>query len=224
MKPGKSVLLFFALLLFECIPLSAGDVVGKVTLQKPVDEESVIISRALIRRYAGKHDNHGTSDGKKSEEVVVFVEDAAMPPGYRPPTDAKLDQVDQTFIPHVLPVVVGTKVEFPNNDTVYHNVFSFSGIRTFDLGRYPTGKSKSVTFDKPGVVKVYCDIHPHMSAFILVLKNPYFAKCDESGRFVIKNVPAGRYKLNVWYGRLPDERVEITVPESGRVEVDLTFP
>jgi plastocyanin len=226
MKSQKIVLLtlFLALLQFESLPLSAGDVTGKVTLNKPVDEESVIISRALIRRYAGKHVSHEPSGGEDYEQVVVFFEDAAPPPDYRPESVAKLDQVGQTFIPHVLPIVVGTKVQFPNNDTVYHNVFSFSEAKTFDLGRYPTGKSRSVTFSKPGVVKVYCDIHPHMSAFILVLKNPYFARCDKNGNFVIKDVPAGRFKLNVWYGRLPDENVEIIVPESGQVEKNLTFP
>ena len=93
-----------------------------------------------------------------------------------------MDQRDQTFVPHVLAITVGTTVEFPNSDLTFHNVFSLSKTKSFDLGRYSRGKSKSVRFDRPGVVQVFCDIHSHMSAFILVFAHRYFAVTDRAGR------------------------------------------
>src|SRR6266571_5547426 len=103
------------------------------------------------------------------------------------------------FRPLVLPVMVGSTVDFPNNDDLFHNVFSYSQAKEFDLGRYPRGQKKSIKFDKPGIVKVYCDIHSYMYATILVLKNPFFAVPDEEGNYHIDNIPEGVYTLNFWY-------------------------
>ena len=102
-----------------------------------------------------------------------------------------MDQRDQTFVPHVLAITVGTIVDFPNSDLTFHNVFSLSKTKSFDLGRYSRGQSKSVRFDRPGVVQVFCDIHSHMSAYILVFAHRYFAVTDEAGRFTIAGVPPG---------------------------------
>ncbi len=112
-----------------------------------------------------------------------------------------LDQRDLMFYPHVLPIQQGTTVVFPNNDDVYHNVFSYSKPGQFDLGRYPQGQFRTVRFDTPGIVRIYCDIHAHMNAVILVLENPYFTSPDESGDYSIPDVPAGRYTVHFWYGR-----------------------
>ncbi|MFM2294141.1 MAG: hypothetical protein RLZZ350_554 [Verrucomicrobiota bacterium] len=125
------------------------------------------------------------------------------------------------FSPHVLPVLVGTKVEWPNNDTVYHNVFSMSEAATFDLGLYKHGdKPQSVTFDKPGRVDVFCSIHANMNCIILALDNPYFAPTDGRNHYLIANVPAGTYKLKAWHERVPSQVKEVTVPEKGEVRVD----
>ena len=102
---------------------------------------------------------------------------------------ARMDQKNETFIPHVLAIVAGTTVDFPNSDPTYHNVFSLSKTQRFDLGRYAAGRSKAVRFDQPGIVRVFCDIHSHMSAFILVFAHRYFAVTDEDGRYRIDNVP-----------------------------------
>src|SRR5256885_9303531 len=106
---------------------------------------------------------------------------------------ARLDQRHETFVPHVLAIMAGTVVDFPNSDSTYHNVFSLSKTQRFDLGRYPQGHFKSVRFDRPGVVRVFCDIHSHMSAFILVFSHPYFATTDTDGRYRIDNIPGGTY-------------------------------
>lgn len=132
-----------------------------------------------------------------------------------PPENPRMAQKDFAFHPRVLPVLVGTTVDFPNQDDLYHNVFSFSSTKKFDLGRYPSGESKGQTFDKPGLVKIYCEIHDHMRAFILVLQNPYFAVTDEQGGYAIRNIPPGRYRLKVWQEDSKEASKEIVV-ESGR--------
>jgi plastocyanin len=114
------------------------------------------------------------------------------------PGRARLDQRGQQFIPRVLAITVGSTVELPNNDTTFHNAFSLAPSRTFDLGRYPPGRTKSVRFDQPGIVPVFCDIHSHMSAYVLVFSHPFFAVTDEAGRYTISGVPAGTYVLAIW--------------------------
>ena len=111
---------------------------------------------------------------------------------------AVLDQRNETFVPHVLAITAGTTVDFPNSDHIYHNVFSLSKTERFDLGRYAKGKSKSVRFDQPGIVRVFCEIHSHMNAFILVFAHPYFAMTDSDGRYRIDNVPPGNYSVIAW--------------------------
>lgn len=136
-------------------------------------------------------------------------------------TRASLDQKDEAFLPYVLPIAVGTIVDFPNRDRTYHNVFSLSRVKSFDLGRYARGQSKSVRFDHPGVVRVFCDIHSHMSAYILVFAHRFFAATDPEGRYHIDGVTPGSYELSVWTdGRVRETR-PVRVPEGGgAVEAD----
>jgi plastocyanin len=136
----------------------------------------------------------------------------------------KVAQKGAVFSPHVLPVLAGTKVEWPNNDDIFHNVFSMSDARQFDLGLYKgPAPEKAVIFDQPGKVDVYCSIHADMHCVVLVLANPYFAKTDADGHYTITNVPPGNYKLKAWHERLPADSREITVPETGVTNVDFTL-
>jgi plastocyanin len=157
---------------------------------------------------------------------VVYLETA--PAGafeeMEPTRGAVMDQRHETFVPHVLAVRVGTVVEFPNSDSTYHNVFSLSRPRRFDLGRYAAGRSKSVRFDRPGVVRVFCDIHSHMSAFVLVFSHPFFDVTDADGRFRLDNVPPGAYTIVGWYEG--DVRVTrpVSVPPGGVAGVELAVP
>lgn len=137
---------------------------------------------------------------------------------------ATLDQRNETFVPHVLAVMVGTVVSFPNSDRTYHNVFSLSRAKRFDLGRYASGRSKSVRMDRPGVVRVFCDIHSHMNAFVLVFNHPFFDVTDPDGRFELPDVPPGTYTIVGWYEGEPRVTRTVTVPASGWGEVDLTVP
>ena len=134
-----------------------------------------------------------------------------------------MDQRNERFVPHVLAITTGTTVEFPNSDRIFHNVFSLSKPARFDLGRYPVGRSKSVRFDKPGIVRVFCDIHSHMNAFILVFSHPYFALTDEDGRYRIEDVPAGTYNVVAWHEGTTTPPRPVTVTERSRVELDFAL-
>jgi plastocyanin len=148
--------------------------------------------------------------------AVVYLETA--PRGafeVPPPGRAVLDQRDETFVPHVLAVTVGTTVDFPNSDRIFHNVFSLSKTKPFDLGRYPRGASRSVRFDRPGMVRVFCEIHSHMSAFVLVFAHRFFDTTDSSGRYAIEGVPPGTYSLAVWNEGEVRAARKVSVPEGG---------
>ncbi len=132
-----------------------------------------------------------------------------------------MDQRNETFVPHVLAVSAGTIVDFPNNDSTYHNVFSLSKTKRFDLGRYARGHSKSVRFDRPGIVRVFCDIHSHMSAFVLVFGHRYFATTDTDGTYRIDNIPPGTYTVAAWHeGDVRDTRTIVVPQQGGVVEQD----
>lgn len=162
-------------------------------------------------------------DVPDTRRAVVYLESAPSPAfDEREPVRMAMDQRNETFYPHVLAVTVGAVVDFPNSDSTYHNVFSLSKAKRFDLGRYARGKSKAVMFDKPGVVRVFCDIHSHMSAFILVFAHRYFAVTDEDGSYHIDNVPPGQYTVVAWNEAMPTETGRAQVPEGGG-EVELSF-
>jgi plastocyanin len=138
--------------------------------------------------------------GNGIAEAVVFVQDipgAAAPPAPRP--KAVMDQVHKQFVPHVLPVVVGTEVLFPNHDQIHHHVYSFSRTRTFEIPLYKGEPAQPVRFDKVGAVKLGCNIHDWMSAVILVVPTPYFAVTAADGSFTISGVAPGTYSLVAWH-------------------------
>lgn len=154
-------------------------------------------------------------EGNKLEDysnVVVFVDGLSV---------QKSNIVEQSipnlshkglkFTPRVLPIIKGSNVNFLNDDNIFHNVFSLSKAKTFDLGIYPAGSEKFLQFDQPGLVKVYCNIHPNMISNILVLNNSLFSKTDTYGNYLITNVPTGNFTLRVWYEQSSDIRREIKV-------------
>jgi plastocyanin len=157
--------------------------------------------------------------------VVLYVQRASVPDG-APLAHATMSQRDEQFVPHILPVTRGATVDFPNDDDVFHNVFSLSSAKTFDLGRFPKGSSKSDVFDKSGAVQVFCHIHSDMSAIVLVLDNPYFAVPSDAGRYVIENVPPGEYTVVGWHERIrPVSRtVRVTSGETARLDFNIPIP
>lgn len=156
---------------------------------------------------------------------VVYLETAPRSAfDEREPGHAAMDQRNETFVPHVLAVMVGTVVDFPNSDLIYHNVFSLSRAKRFDLGRYAAGKSKGVVMDRPGVIRVLCEIHSHMNAFVLVFNHPFFDITDADGRFELPSLPAGTYTVVGWYEGEARITRSVVVPSSGWSEVELVVP
>jgi plastocyanin len=150
-----------------------------------------------------------------AQPAVVYVETA---PGSFPPpaAHAHVDQQKMTFIPYLLPVVVGTTVDFLNHDSVNHNVFSPDG-ESYNLGTWPKGETRSYTFKKVGVYAQLCSIHPEMEAFVVVLPNAYYATTDKAGNFKIANVPDGHYVLKVFSKKLkkPEKDKKFPVDVTG---------
>ena len=178
---------------------------------------------------------------RSPEGVVIFIEKVGENKFEAPKESTVLDQKNLVFIPHVVPILMGTKVDFPNNDNVQHNVFSPSKAKKFNLGTYAAGETRSMVFDNPGVIAILCIVHAEMESFILALKNPYFAVTDKEGKFSIpndkamkaakvsekyKDLPAGKYILRTWHEskRLKTVVREVTVPEKGEVKVELSLP
>jgi len=121
---------------------------------------------------------------------------------------AQMIQKNKTFLPHVLPILVGTTVNFPNYDPIFHNAFSNYDGQVFDIGLYAPGTSRAIAFHREGVVRVFCNIHPSMSAVIVALKSPYFTATDQMGGFEIADVPSGSYRLHVFHERATEQTLD----------------
>jgi plastocyanin len=198
--------------------VATGTIRGAVTLPASTPGR-----RPSVSRPGGTSAADREQDALDRQTSVVYLDN--MPRGMAGEfveRKARLDQRGQRFVPHIVAIGIGGTVDFPNSDPFFHNVFSLSDVRSFDLGRYATGKSKTVRFDKPGVVRVFCDIHAHMSAFIFVFAHPYFDVTDGTGRYRIEGVPAGTHTLVLWNETIEPETRQVTVPDGGEVEVNLT--
>src|SRR5438034_6128442 len=161
-------------------------------------------------RVAGKivileKNNKPSSD---LSDAVLYLESPAAVATAANPATVEIAITDKKYAPHVVVIPVGSTVRFPNHDPFNHNVFSVSEPNSFDLGLYGRGEAKSHTFEHPGLVRVYCNVHPRMVAYVLVMENRYYAQPGNDGSFTIDNVPAGRYRLHVWHERIPSEVVK----------------
>jgi len=197
----------FLMIMFFSDPVIAGNIKGTIKAKGLRTPENILVYLTQAPR--------GAADLSK----VKFV----------------MDQRNLEFVPHVLPVLVGATVDFPNNDKVDHNVFSLSRTKKFNLGSYPAGQSKSVVFDKPGIVELRCDVHAEMAAYILVMKNPYFAVTDKQGHFEIpasshlkqigltgvEDLAPGKYFIKFWHEKLKTQKQAVIVPENGDVTIQL---
>jgi plastocyanin len=210
---------------FAQTPQHTGTVKGTVTVSRSDGLFEEIMEARALNRYEGH--GHTTAQPKPyglSEKAVVYIMSPVKGPKSQPPSiPPRIDQQDMMFRPLVLPVIAGTTVDFPNNDDVFHNVFSYSSPKEFDLGRYPIGKSRNVTFDRPGVVNVYCDIHAYMYATILVLENQFFTTPNDDGSYVINKVPEGTHEFGFWYGKKLIGSRMVTVKAGETAVVNLEY-
>jgi plastocyanin len=209
---------------------SAAAAEGAFAPQEPRAASGVIRGRVELRHAPAAGERPavaelgmpGPREPVDRRRSVVYLETAPQAAFETPPPGrAVLDQRNETFVPPVIAVTVGSTVEFPNSDRVYHNVFSLSKPRRFDLGRYPRGQSRSVVFDRPGVVRVFCEIHSHMSAYVLVFAHRFFAVTDADGRFRLDAVPPGSYTLALWNDGAVRARRELRVEALGTLELEL---
>jgi plastocyanin len=181
-----------AFLALAALPLAAANVTGKITFVTKRGQNPV------------------------AAETLVWIEPVSARAPRVAPSTFQITTRNKTLVPHVLAIPVGSTVTFPNDDPISHNLFSLSSNNAFDLGLYRRGAGKSQKFEFPGVVNVYCNVHPNMSAVIHVMATPYFAFADGNGSFSVTNVPAGKYRLVAWneQGGQGEVPVEIAVGAS----------
>ena len=170
--------------------------------------------------YAPRRVDGTVPSGPEIANVIVFVKNAPKPATLAP-TRASILQQNETFVPRVVAITLGSRVDFPNGDPFFHDVFSLSRSGPFDLGSYPRGQSKSQRFNRAGLIKVYCHLHSHMTASIMVFDHPWFVIPGVDGSFAIDDVPSGTFQVSAWHERIGESTQSVTI-EGGRTS-DLQF-
>jgi plastocyanin len=220
-------IIYFLLLAATALPARSGTIVGTVRAEGKIEAQDDGGGGAYASRkykfaerinYADLHDFVVYIDGPVGTNTVIPPSQPAVV------SSTRVTQQGAMFSPHVLPVVVGTTVQWPNNDQIFHNVFSMSETTNFDLGLYKGNPpEKRITFRKAGRADVFCSIHANMHCIVLVLENPFFSMADEHNHYAISNVPPGTYQLKAWHERMPPQVRQITVPETGQVRADFVL-
>ena len=205
----------------------AAAIAGRVVITKVMTKKRVTLPVYDVRgvnvnpRDSEKH-TAGNPSVDELSRVVVYLEGPGLHPAA--PTQGVLRQKNRRFEPEIVVVPVGSTVSFPNDDPIFHNVFSLSKVKKFDLGYYPAGETRTVKFDEPGVVQVYCHIHSDMSAAILVLATPFWARPDSDGHFSLTGVPAGTYNLVAWHRSAGFFERHVTVRAGETLSEDFVIP
>jgi plastocyanin len=201
------------------IGLVSESLFAQAAIEGRVELPKTSAAPVMIKRY--EIVTKGGVLATKPPLAVVYLEGSF--PKKSSPSDMKMLQKDLNFVPALLPVQTGTRVAFPNLDDTYHNIFSFSPAKRFDLGRYRPDERPipSVLFDTPGLVTVRCDIHEHMRALILVLDTPHFVMSDAEGRFRLSGLPPGHYTLKAWLSSRTTLERSVELASGSTVHVNL---
>lgn len=204
---------------------ATGRIEGRVTLNRRLAKGPMTFNLYPDAMGAPSAPAHPRAATDERRNVVVYLESVPSTATLLPPASAAvIRQEGETFVPHILPVLKGTTVEFVNRDPLYHNVFSLSRATTFDLGRIPRDTSKSVKFKRAGAVKVFCHIHSDMSAVVLVLDNPFFTVVGTDGRYTIEGVPPGDYRAIAWHERAEAVIKTVHVEDGAVAALDFAVP
>lgn len=217
----KLLQLVSGLILFAFQALGS-DVHGHALITKRLSKKALSPIVYNLRGTTAPITTHETEPVNEFDRMVVILEGGHLPS--QPPVTEVLNQHGSRFDPDLIVVPIGSSVQFPNLDPIFHNVFSLSKAQGFDLGYYPEGQSRTVKFNNPGVVQVYCHIHANMYAAIVVTASPWFQKPSPDGSFSFSNVPAGRYRLTAWHKVAGLYKVDVEVPESGTADVTIRVP
>lgn len=205
------------------LPLCAADITGMVRIERKLTKPKVTAPTSSYQRGPAVELGADSGDPLVWERLRVVVYLDGTSPGSKPIT-ATMEQKNRRFSPETLVVPVGSTVSFPNLDPIFHNVFSLSKLKNFDLGNYPRNQTRTVTFTKPGIVFVHCHLHPNMAASIVVSPNAWSTQPDESGAFHLSAVPPGRHKLIAWHKAAGFYEKTIDVPATGNVAVEFMIP
>jgi plastocyanin len=227
---------FFLLAVFfgGCLTVAAADISGTVIVERRLTRPKITPSAPAYQRGVAVPLNVQAGDAKPGEDkfafershVAIFI-DAAQGPqsgATAETTTLQILQQDRSFVPDMVVVPVGSTVSFPNLDAIFHNIFSLSKPRHFDLGNYPKGETRTVTFPAPGVVYVYCHLHPNMSASIVVSPSKWCVKVGEDGHFVLPSVPPGKYKVTAWHKAAGFVSQSVTVTDDGAPPLRFLIP
>jgi plastocyanin len=205
--------------------LCAGTIEGAVVIKKKLTKRRVTASVPLYERGpAVELAVNGEEDPLAFERsrVAVYLE-GGLPPA-APAALVRMEQTNRRFSPETLVIPAGTKVSFPNADPIFHNVFSLSSPKMFDLGNYSKGETRMVTFPEPGIVYVNCHLHPNMTAAIVVTPNGWNTLADREGRFALHDVPAGKYTIVAWHKEAGFFRETVQLTAGGNEQVEFLIP
>src|SRR5580704_13144159 len=226
-KLGSSALLCAALLTGADIHgTTAGTITGTITIDRKLTRRNVTASAGMYQRgVAVELGADGEEDALAFERshVAIYIEgvaDAAAPGVVK----ASIEQRDRRFVPDLVVIPAGSTVSFPNFDPIFHNVFSLSKAKSFDLGNYREGQSRLVTFPVPGLVAVYCHLHSNMAASIVVAPSRWAVRVDKDGIFSLQDVPAGTYTVVAWHKTAGTFRKTVTIGEKQDAAVSFTLP
>jgi plastocyanin len=203
-------------------PAVAGDVTVQVQITRRLTKKSVAPTVYNLRGAAAGGQAPQPEPVNEFDRTVVML--AGKKPAPLDPQTITIEQRDSHFEPDLAVVPVGSTARFPNADPIFHNVFSLSRAQPFDLGFYPKSQSKSVKFDRPGIVQVYCHIHANMYAAIVVTDTPWYGRPGKGGDISFANVPEGHYKVSAWHKVAGLYRAEVDVPANGRAMVTIRVP
>jgi plastocyanin len=207
------------------LPLSAETITGKVEITSRPRKVSQAHKGRVLRTSRDKRDypdqtSRKTADRDEAQSVVISV---LNPPAKSAKKGGVMRQKDKAFHPYVLAVVAGSTVEFPNDDTIYHGVYSESKVQAFELPQYANGESRSITFKTPGVVELFCHIHAHMNAYIVVLENSFFDQPDQTHAYQIDGLTPGKYKVKAWHPRLGSKIQTVEVKAGQKASLDFSL-